>query len=395
MARTLSSSYLAVADTADFSFAAGSIALWVRKTSNTGTQECVDARVDGNNEIEITDFNDGSLNLRFNYSGGGVAKTVSVASLALNTWTHLCITWDTTANEMRAYVNGAQVGTTQTALTQGAGTLVNYSIGNDVWNDYFVGGVAEFAQWSVAITAADIAALGKGISPSQIRPASLKDYIPILGVNSPENNLIRTASTITGTAAVLAHPAVFYPHRRHIAQAVSSGAITHATSGTLTGQSSSIVGTSAHLAKHTTTGVLTGPGSTIAGTSVHQAKHTTSGVLTGPGAAIVGTSAHIAKHTTSGVLAGQIGSVAGSAAHVAKHATSGVLTGQIGSIVGVAARSHACTGALIGASSIMVCSAAHGNGAWFPVTASSDTWANVAAASNTWTDVAPSSNTWS
>jgi len=69
-------------------------------------------------------------------------------------------------------------------------------------------------------------------------------------------------------------------------------AVTHATTGALTGPGSAIVGTAAHAAKHTTTGVLTGQGSTVVGSASRFRTFATSGVLTGQGSAVVGSADH-------------------------------------------------------------------------------------------------------
>lgn len=133
-------------------------------------------------------------------------------------------------------------------------------------------------------------------------------------------------------------------------------ALPHVTSGDLTGQGSTIVGSAEHKAKHTTTGVLTGPGSAIVGAAAHKVKHPTTGVLTGQASSIVGSAAHKAKHTTTGVLAGLVSTIAGVARRFRSHPTTGVLTGQGSSIVGSAAHKakHTTTGVLTGPGSIIV-----------------------------------------
>ena len=133
----------------------------------------------------------------------------------------------------------------------------------------------------------------------------------------------------------------------------------HSTSGALTGPGSTIVGSSAHVAKHTTSGVLTGQGSTIVGSSAHIAKHTTTGVLAGLVATIAGVARRFRSHATTGVLTGQSSTIVGSAAHKAKHTTTGVLTGQASTIVGAAKRfiTHVTSGVLTGQGSIIVGSA--------------------------------------
>jgi len=152
------------------------------------------------------------------------------------------------------------------------------------------------------------------------------------------------------------------PQSRNIYLPSAGGAATHATSGTLTGQASSIAGTSAHIAKHATSGALTGQGSTIAGTATRYRQHATSGALTGAGSSVAGVSVHNIPHATSGALAGSGASVSGSADHAVEgaHATSGALTGPGAAVSGAAARltAHAASGILIGGGAALAGTAA-------------------------------------
>jgi hypothetical protein len=55
----------------------------------------------------------------------GIANTKSVSDTSLAgtaDYFHLALTWDTDPNELKAYINGAQVGTTQTGLASFVGT---------------------------------------------------------------------------------------------------------------------------------------------------------------------------------------------------------------------------------------------------------------------------------
>ncbi len=161
-----------------------------------------------------------------------------------------------------------------------------------------------------------------------------------------------------------------------IALKPAASAVTHATSGALTGQLGSVVGTAAHVAIHGTSGALTGQIGSIAGTAARfrafatsgaltgqigsisgtaarssgAVTHATSGVLTGPGSSITGNAARFRAFATSGALVGQIGSVSGTANRFRAHATSGSITGPGSTIVGASARfrAHSSSGALVG-----------------------------------------------
>jgi hypothetical protein len=136
----------------------------------------------------------------------------------------------------------------------------------------------------------------------------------------------------------------------------SGGPVTHATSGALTGQGSTVAGTAAHIAVHGTSGALTGQIGSIAGTATRFRSMSSSGALVGQGSTIVGSAARAGgatSHDTSGALTGQGSTLSGTAARFRAFTSSGVLTGQGSVIVGTAARvgapvTHATSGALVG-----------------------------------------------
>ena len=81
----------------------------------------VTLRADGANRVLISkqDPND----LRFNRIGGGINEQVQVASGNPTTFFSVGLTWSETADEVRAYVDGFQVGVTQVGLGAWVGAL--------------------------------------------------------------------------------------------------------------------------------------------------------------------------------------------------------------------------------------------------------------------------------
>lgn len=63
--------------------------------------------------------------LLFRYFSGAVQKYVQVDSNTFTTFTPLAITWSKSGDAMKAYLNGAQTGATQTGLDVWAGSLSN------------------------------------------------------------------------------------------------------------------------------------------------------------------------------------------------------------------------------------------------------------------------------
>lgn len=146
-----------------------------------------------------------------------------------------------------------------------------------------------------------------------------------------------------------------------------------ASSGSLTGQGSAIVGSADRqdapsFVTHSTSGALLGQGSAVSGAAARFRAFASSGVLVGQGASVVGAGSNFTPHGTSGSLAGQGSVVVGSAARVgapANHATSGDLAGQGASIAGSAARVRvmASTGSLVGQGSVLAGTAARAGAA--------------------------------
>lgn len=138
-----------------------------------------------------------------------------------------------------------------------------------------------------------------------------------------------------------------------------SNAVTHATTGALAGQGSTVTGSAARLRAFATSGTLSGQGSTLAGSAVYNALHGTTGALAGQNATLAGTAARTRAHATTGVLSASSSAIAGSAARVGApvaHATSGALEGPGTTLAGAAARTrlHATSGILAGPGAIVV-----------------------------------------
>jgi hypothetical protein len=94
----------------------------------------------------------------------GSAKSVTLTGQSWTAWTHVALTISDSADQFKAYLNGAQAGSTQTGLaTPSAGALLSTSciIGAsittpaEIWN----GWIAHVAIWSSALSPTNIANL--------------------------------------------------------------------------------------------------------------------------------------------------------------------------------------------------------------------------------------------
>jgi Concanavalin A-like lectin/glucanases superfamily len=170
----------------------------------------------------------------------GFARTSSLDSptpllgattITTGVWIGYGFTADYTAKTMEVFFNGVSDGSassvafTDNTIQTTDGLSRNDGIGQAEPADsagipagatrQFDGSIAELGVWNAALTAAELAALGKGYSPRLIRPQSLKFYWPLIGRASPETELINgKVGTITGTIDAAPHARVFYPKRK-------------------------------------------------------------------------------------------------------------------------------------------------------------------------------------
>jgi hypothetical protein len=140
--------------------------------------------------------------------GGTIASAVGGTS-TLNQWCHLCGVIESNSSR-KVYLDGTEVGSNTTSIsTQDAANSIligarsnSGSIGN-----YFSGDIAEVGIWNVALTAAEIASLAKGMTCDKVRPQSLVFYAPLV------RDLIDAKSGLALTnnngATVANHPRVY------------------------------------------------------------------------------------------------------------------------------------------------------------------------------------------
>lgn len=94
-------------------------------------------------------------------------KIVNATFFTVSTWTMVAMTWDST---VKAYINGAQVGTTQTGAATMVGPLTTSvstlgALTNSGSNSHN-GSLAHAALWNVALTGAEIQAMYQAANPT-------------------------------------------------------------------------------------------------------------------------------------------------------------------------------------------------------------------------------------
>jgi hypothetical protein len=156
------------------------------------------------------------------------------ANCTYNAWFHVAGVWAAT-NSRTCYVNGTAGTTNTTSITPV--TVDNIAIG--AWRrtlsagvEPFTGSVAEAAVWDVALGAAEIASLAKGLSPLRVRPQSLISYWPLVGAagaTSGENDYMGiNAMTAVADPPLATHSPTIRPRpHRHVFTPAAAAAEGH------------------------------------------------------------------------------------------------------------------------------------------------------------------------
>jgi hypothetical protein len=116
---------------------------------------------DANNRF-FMNKNNNSNELAFSHRAAGTVKTITATFAALSSFT-VGMTWDKAADQVKAYINGVQVGATATGLGVFTGTLASgfsaiadsSSAGRQPASAY----LRDIAAWKVALTATEMARL--------------------------------------------------------------------------------------------------------------------------------------------------------------------------------------------------------------------------------------------
>lgn len=189
------------------------LAAWCRPTSMTGTRTVLavgqtPAATRHRNQIVM--LSTGALRLATITSLTAVTADTTSTSTT-NTWVHAAGVV-TSLSSRTIYMNGANAVTNTTTI--GAyNTFTEMGIGAqqsstaNTYENFWAGDLAEVGIWNVALTADEIASLGKGVSCHQIRPQSLVFYAPLI------RDIVDYSRGITltnvNTATVSNHPRIY------------------------------------------------------------------------------------------------------------------------------------------------------------------------------------------
>jgi hypothetical protein len=130
---------------------------------------------------------------------GPSASRADSGTYSANTWTHACGVIASTTSRT-AYKDGVAGTTDTTSVAAPSISLNRVSVGTIELSsraNFLDGIVSQAAVWSVALDAAEINALAKGVCPTLIRPQSLVAYWPLFGNDSPELDRWRNSYSLT------------------------------------------------------------------------------------------------------------------------------------------------------------------------------------------------------
>jgi hypothetical protein len=176
--------------------------------------------------------------IQANAASGGSVSIATVSSFSANTWHHAAATFypvfGTFIGDRYAFIDGvagAKGSGTQSYMRTPIKTRIGIHGG---YGAYLLGRIAYVAIWNVALTADEIADLGRklngapcGVHPIRIRPESLVGCWPLGGFHGEHDGDIWANSynmTASGSPTWDESPAVIYPSRKKIIFPVSSAA---------------------------------------------------------------------------------------------------------------------------------------------------------------------------
>lgn len=199
------------------------ISAWFNPTDLAANRAMVEVNVGVEAGCQLLIRTTGIIRARQAEASGLADSSSSGSSVSTGVWSHGAAVFASTTSRT-VYLNGTAGATATNTIGGDTYTLLTVAArySASTRGEYFNGAVAEVGVWDVVLTADEITALSKGISPRFIRPASLKAYAPLIGRTSPEIELKGAGLTLSGSAAV-DHPRIFLPNSSPVGLPVTGG----------------------------------------------------------------------------------------------------------------------------------------------------------------------------
>lgn len=188
------------------------LACWFNTTNTTAIQAlmCVNATANSDRHVLYARGDVAGDPIRMqSVTGATTGNADTTTGYSSGVWTHACGVLSSNTSRT-AYINGGSSGTNATNVSAstvqcsiGAQRFATFPLGTS----FTMGQIAEVGIWNVALTAAEIASLAKGMTCDKIRPQSLVYYAPLV------RNLIDQKGDLTITnnngATVANHTRVY------------------------------------------------------------------------------------------------------------------------------------------------------------------------------------------
>jgi hypothetical protein len=253
---------------------------WVNPASFAGTNVLYSLNNSVNTTYFIITADSSGVYVGTNTGGTGVLST---AGMSTGVWQHFTGVF-ASATSRSAYLNGGNKGTdTVSASLIGVDRITLGGYYQTGFVNSLAADIADFGVWNVALTDEEIAALGRGVPPTRIRPSALVAYWPLEATGGYLQNRVRDSASYvlsqngTAPSAAATNPPTgpafsrFAPRIRSTTAATFPGP----TGGILT-PAGSLSGTARMLAQARTTLGATGSLAAVAagGTNVLEAAGT-------------------------------------------------------------------------------------------------------------------------
>lgn len=155
------------------------IACWFRPTTLTADRGIISIDSGANSIYYL--YSSGTTLSYFVRQANGANQNITSGALNSNTWSHVCAVESSSSNRV-LYNNGTAGTAGSTNLTPSVNEMriaAARSNTNSIiqWSQ---GQIMDVAVWNAALTAAEVASLSKGFSPSLVQPGSLVFYAPLI-----------------------------------------------------------------------------------------------------------------------------------------------------------------------------------------------------------------------
>jgi hypothetical protein len=185
------------------------ISCWYRPTSTPGVNVVVSINgATGNDRFMLVVRSSDMQAIRIDTAGSATTAVSAVSTNNAGEWVHLLGVFGSSGENIAAYRNGA-VGTPVTnpgtSITVNR-ILIGARLSGGAAGAFANGDIAEVGVWNVALSAAEIAALSKGVTPARVRASNLAYELRLIRtIQDLRRGLVMTN---TNGATVSPHPRI-------------------------------------------------------------------------------------------------------------------------------------------------------------------------------------------